>query len=61
MLCGHDGSRGFALKAVEQQGLFLTELELGLQVGATLIAIIIRMTHRSHRLQLDDAQYVRQD
>jgi hypothetical protein len=45
MLCGHDGSRGFALKAVEQHGLVLTELELELQVGAALIAVITRITH----------------
>ena len=55
MLCSHHGSRGFALKTVEEHGLVLTELELGLQVSATLIAII---THRLHRLRLDDAQYV---
>ena len=45
MLCGHDGSRGFALKAVEQHGLVFMELELGFQVGAALIAVIIRITH----------------
>jgi hypothetical protein len=44
MFCGHDGSRGFALKAVEQQGLVLTELELGPQVGAALITVITRIT-----------------
>ena len=57
MLCGHDGSRGFALKAVEQHGLVLTELELGLQVGATLIAIIIRMTHRSYTMIFNPAKF----
>ena len=50
MLCGHDGSRGFALKAVEQHGLVLTELKLWLQVGATLIAVVARMTHGLHGL-----------
>jgi hypothetical protein len=45
MLFDHDGSRGFAVKAVEQHGLVSTELELGLQVGAALIAVIIRITH----------------
>ena len=42
------------MKAVEQQGLVLKELELELQVGAALIAVITRMTHRLHRLWLDD-------
>jgi len=45
MLSGYDGSRGFALKAVEQHRLVLTELELGLQVGPALIAVITRITH----------------
>jgi hypothetical protein len=40
MLCGYYGSRGFALKAIEEHGLVLTELELGLQVGPALIAVI---------------------
>jgi hypothetical protein len=44
MLCGRDGSRGFALKGVEPHGLVVTELELGLQVRAALIAVIIRIT-----------------
>ena len=55
MFCGHDGSRGFALKAVEQQGLVLTELELGLQVGATLITVIIRMAHGESHVTICDA------
>jgi hypothetical protein len=45
MLFGHDGSRAFALQTVEQQGLVLAELELGFQVGAALIAVIVRIAH----------------
>ena len=47
MLFDHDGSRGFAVKAVEQHGVVSAELELVLQVGATLITVIIRITHRT--------------
>ena len=44
MLFDHDGSRGFAVKAVEQHGLVFTELELVIQVGGALITVItIRM------------------
>jgi hypothetical protein len=45
MLCCLDGPRGFALQTVEQHGLALTELELGLQVGAALVAVIVRIAH----------------
>ena len=47
MLFDHDGSRGFAVKAVEKHGLVSAELELVVQVGATLIAVVIRITHRA--------------
>jgi hypothetical protein len=42
---GGDGSGCLALKAVELHGLVLTELELGFQVGAALVAVIVRITH----------------
>jgi hypothetical protein len=47
MLFDHDSLRGFAVKAVEEHGRVFKELELGFQVGATLIAVIIRITHRT--------------
>ena len=51
MLFDHDSSRGFAVKAVEQHGLVFTELELVLQVGATLIAVIAAIS-RTQRAKL---------